>query len=228
MENNYVIYMHYNKVNGKVYIGQTNNAKARWRPSGYKHCVKFYNAINKYGWENFEHFILESDLTLEQANQREEFYIEKYNSIEQGYNIYKGGNNREMSKETLEKLSKKSLECWGDEEYQKKQHESRLASWNGDAGLIRKESISKRMKELWENPEYRAKKIEQHTGGNNPNARKVICITTGEIFDSMADAARKYHTNSSNMRLCCLGKRNYAGKRPDTNESLRWKYYNYE
>ena len=54
------IYMHTNKINGKKYIGQTfQNIEYRWRQdgSGYK-GQPFYNAIEKYGWDNFEHKIL--------------------------------------------------------------------------------------------------------------------------------------------------------------------------
>ena len=59
-----------------MYIGQTNNIKARWKPSAYKNCVKFYNAILYYGWENFSHIILENNLTFEEANIKEEYYIQ--------------------------------------------------------------------------------------------------------------------------------------------------------
>ena len=57
-----IIYIHRNLINGKVYIGQTKttlNARARKDGSGYKGCLIFYNAIQKYGWENFCHAILE-------------------------------------------------------------------------------------------------------------------------------------------------------------------------
>ena len=60
-ENNYTVYMHKNKINGKVYIGITSQqpVKRRWRKgSCYKNCNKFYKAIQKYGWNNFEHIIL--------------------------------------------------------------------------------------------------------------------------------------------------------------------------
>lgn len=49
------------------------------------------NAINKYGWENFEHIILATGLTFEEANLKEKEYIEKFNSINNGYNIQSGG-----------------------------------------------------------------------------------------------------------------------------------------
>lgn len=98
MKRNYKIYMHKNKINGKVYIGQTyTSLRARFGKNGigYKGCPIFYNAIQKYGWDNFEHEILEENIpNAEIANEREKFYIALYNSTngDFGYNIQIGGN----------------------------------------------------------------------------------------------------------------------------------------
>ena len=51
----YKIYAHINKINGKIYIGQTcrKNVNQRWRNGrGYINNVAFYRAIQKYGWDN--------------------------------------------------------------------------------------------------------------------------------------------------------------------------------
>lgn len=91
---NYCIYKHI-APNGKIYIGQTNNTKHRWFPSNYVNSTYFYRAIQKYGWENFQHIVIEDNLTLEEANIREQYYIELYESTnyKNGYNLRLGGEN---------------------------------------------------------------------------------------------------------------------------------------
>lgn len=58
----YSIYVHINKLNHKMYFGITKqNPKRRFRDGeGYKSCTKFYKAIQKYGWDNFEHIIIKN------------------------------------------------------------------------------------------------------------------------------------------------------------------------
>jgi len=76
-EHHYIIYCHRNKINNKAYIGQTcQRLERRWREGeGYSHCSYFYHAIQKYGWDNFEHFIIMDNLSLEEANKNEESYL---------------------------------------------------------------------------------------------------------------------------------------------------------
>lgn len=106
-QNNYCIYLHRNKINGKIYIGQTcNKPEYRWGKEGLGYQRQaFFAAIQKYGWENFEHEILETGLSQEQANEKEIFYIQKYNSYNEGYNATLGGKNRKLTEEEKLKIS---------------------------------------------------------------------------------------------------------------------------
>jgi hypothetical protein len=106
-----VIYKITNKINSKTYIGQTTRDLAqRWK----EHCRDFsqrklYRAIQKYGVENFKAEIIQNCSSLSELNNQEVFWINKHNSIRNGYNIRHGGNNSKNSAETREKLSKKLL-----------------------------------------------------------------------------------------------------------------------
>jgi hypothetical protein len=88
------IYKHTNKINGKVYIGQTcQKPESRWQNGkGYKGSPKFWPAIQEFGWGGFEHEILVDNIsTQEEANKLEQQFIAKYNSCEDGYNATIGG-----------------------------------------------------------------------------------------------------------------------------------------
>lgn len=85
------IYKITNLLNQKVYIGQSIDIKKRWK----EHCITIDNcaihqAIQKYGKENFSFEVLEEcDQSL--LNVKEIYYIEKYNSYYNGYNMTLGG-----------------------------------------------------------------------------------------------------------------------------------------
>ena len=92
------IYKHTNKINGKVYIGQTcQKPEERWcNGLGYKHNRYFYAAIKKYNWNGFIHEIIEDNIqTKEEANNREIYWISVFDSYYNGYNLTLGGDNRE-------------------------------------------------------------------------------------------------------------------------------------
>lgn len=70
----FIVYKHTNKFNDKTYIGITcRSAFKRWGKYGqcYKNNSHFYAAIQKYGWDNFEHEILFTNLSLEEASLKE-------------------------------------------------------------------------------------------------------------------------------------------------------------
>ena len=91
----YTIYVHTNKITGKSYVGQTRQLPTiRWQKGlGYRTQTKFFRAIKKYGWDNFEHKVLAENLTKPEADLLEQQFIIKFDAIESGYNITPGGNN---------------------------------------------------------------------------------------------------------------------------------------
>lgn len=221
-----LIYVHKNKTNGKCYVGQTikQNPNARWENgSGYIRQTKFWNAIQKYGWDGFEHIILETDIPIKELSERENYYINFYNAIDNGYNVEFAGNNIPISETTKQKIKD---------------------SWTPE----RRQAQSERAKKQWQdNPEYRekmrevAKNIPRRdiSGENNPmygthrtgadaaHKRSVQCIETGEIFPTVT-AASIWCSGNKNLKskiaLQIRGKRKSCGKHPETNEPLHWRY----
>lgn len=89
-----IIYCYTNKVNGKQYIGQTVTPGVRkavhLRTALGASCkYPFHLAIKKYGIDNFQYDILEEcDEAL--LNEREVYWITKFDSFNSGYNLTEG------------------------------------------------------------------------------------------------------------------------------------------
>lgn len=196
------IYLHRNKINNKVYIGQTiqTDLKDRWKNgAGYKTCTYFYNAIQKYGWENFEHLILEQNenWTQEELDNKEKEYILLFNSNNPqfGYNICEGGSN--ISPNALPKAL----------EWMKKHPEF---------GQARAADMLKWQKE---HPEEMLEMRRINAAkATNARKRKVKCVETEEIFESATEAARKTpNTTQSKICMVCRGQRKTCG-------GYHWQY----
>ena len=92
----YSIYKATNKINGKTYIGFTTNPKARFLSHKYlanqNLNIKFYNAINKYGYDNFQFEIVYQSKDMDHCkNVMETHFILEYDSMNNGYNMKLGG-----------------------------------------------------------------------------------------------------------------------------------------
>lgn len=84
-------------ISSKIYVGVTNNFKLRKSQHKSKantgRRTVFYNAIRKYGWDNFEWCIIESVPTRAAANEIEQYWINYFKSNVRafGYNMTEGG-----------------------------------------------------------------------------------------------------------------------------------------
>lgn len=119
----YTVYMH-TSPSGKRYIGITSTSvEKRWSNGRGYSTQMFYRAILKYGWDNIRHEILYTNLTKEEAEQKEIELIAYYQSdnCDYGYNIEHGGNCvGTVSEETKKKLSEKHKGKSPSEETRKK------------------------------------------------------------------------------------------------------------
>lgn len=185
-----IIYKVTNKVNGKIYIGQTiRKMSYRWSQHGAKKDNGFFaRAIRKYGKENFTVEILASAFTIEYLNELEIFFIKKFNSLSpNGYNIDLGGKNEKRSAETILKIS---LATKG------------RAVWNAGKKLT---------------PEHKQKLALAKTGKFNKKSCKAIIAVSLDthketFFVSLKTAAKTLGVKQGNISKVLSGSRKQTGK----------------
>lgn len=173
----FFVYMHTNKINSKVYIGITRQEPTRrWaKGNGYRDSY-FYNAIKKYGWDNFEHVILYEGLSKEDACRKEKELISHYDSTnrDKGYNIASGGDVNIFE-------HKKGQESYWYGKHHTLESKKKISE-NNAKWLLGK----KRNRELVE--KIRVSII------NSPNRKKlkrrIICIDDNNIYDSIQQASK--------------------------------------
>lgn len=148
-----IIYRIRNKINNKVYIGQTvqtlNNRKTQHKHDSLRAKYPINFAIAKYGFDNFTFEIIHECKTLFDLNQMEKFYIWVYGSTNPkfGYNLQCGGSdNFYISNKTRKNMSKAQRLRFSRAEEKEKQ--------------------SILMKKRFENPDEREKNINNYNTGN--------------------------------------------------------------
>lgn len=230
----YYIYKHI-APNGKIYIGQTKQKpELRWaNGKGYRTNIHFFRAIQKYGWDNFQHEILYTDLTKEEADKIEIELIKRYNStdIMYGYNKDLGGNIRSeetgrkisiakqghyVSEETRKKLSKAATGRKHSEEDIRKQSEKQKGHFVSEE-TKRKISVAQKGKHKNLTNEGR-KRISDVRKGKpccqealEITSKPILCIETNIIYKSLQDAENNTGINRKNIGKVCNGKRKTAG-----------------
>lgn len=208
---NFLVYVH-TTPNNKVYVGLTSrDPEIRFGNKGTHYSSMYFsNAINKYGWDNITHEYMKGCLTKEEACQLEIELIAFYksNNNDFGYNISSGGEHgsfkhTEETKQKLKELSKGRYKGKDNPMY----------------GISPQERMSEEQYEIW-----RKNISKANSGDKNGRAKKVICITTSEIFTTVKAAAEKYNRCSTSISNCCIGKSKTCGQLLDGTK-LTWKYY---
>ena len=219
-----VIYKIENKIDGKIYVGQTQRTlEERMKEHLKKSCTVYGNsyidrAIKKYGIEIFSVEIVEECETLDELNEREIFWIKFYNCKKpNGYNLTDGGEGTSghiVTEETRKKISE---------------------SHKGKNGRIcskeTKAKISMANKGRIVSPEVRAILSAKHKGKklsdstkakmakSKKNKRIVRCIETGKIFESISTAAKWTNITSSTLSNALAGRILTAG-------GYHWEFVN--
>lgn len=108
------IYKITNLINGKSYIGLSTHIEDRWQyhktPYNWEREKDklLYKAIIKYGIKNFIFEVLEECLP-EELSEKEKYYIEKYDTYKNGYNMTAGGEDHRGESHPNHKLSKEDI-----------------------------------------------------------------------------------------------------------------------
>lgn len=217
----YIVYKHTNIVNGKVYIGITrNNIELRAGKNGhrYKKNVLFSRAIEKYGWDKFRHDVVCENLTLAEASAMEQKLIEEYHSNDSkyGYNLSSGGEggntgctiSDEWRKRRSEWYSGKNNPCYG-----------KFGASHPAYGCKHSEESKEAVRRALLGRKYSEETLQKMRAADKSYAyRRVICIETGVVFDSVKDAALSVNKAPTNITACCKGKQ-------QTVSGLHWAYY---
>lgn len=175
----YTIYCH-TCPDGKKYVGMTASPlKIRFGNGvNYSKTSRFGMAIENFGWDNIEHEVLETGLTLEEAYEKEKYYIKYYNTTntEFGYNMADGGKTKAVTGRKLEEETKRKIA-------------------ESNKGKKRSEETIERLR-------------KSHIGQESHNVRPVIKMDLQgnflEEYKSIAEAARKNkNTTRYNIWYSC-------------------------
>ncbi len=163
-----IVYKATNKINGKVYVGQTVfPLKRRIMFHQRAKTGIFPAAIRKYGIDNFEIEPYAWCYSKEHLDFFEKFYINYFNSkVPNGYNITDGGNGGMLGYKASEETRRKQSES------SKGKNKGEKNGMFNKPGSMRnrkhteesKKKNSELHKRLWANPEYRSKLSEAHKG----------------------------------------------------------------
>lgn len=247
-----VIYIIKNKINNKVYVGQTTNkygfnGRYNYKGVGIERVYNYYktyskhgrfvnnylfNSIIKYGINNFEVIeVFDKAVSKFELDMKEIHWINYFDSVEHGYNNNDGGSNGMASDETRHKLSIAAKNRIYSDETRNKISKRTKGEGNPMYGKRHSNESKEKIK--------LARSKINISGENNPmygttmpdyvkdsiikaNSKKVILLNTLEVFDSQADAVKKFKSQSIYKNI--QGKNSHGGYFND-GEPMIWMDY---
>ena len=219
----YTVYQHKNKINGKIYIGITSQKpEDRWGSQGcnYKSSPHFYSAIQKYGWNNFEHNILFTGLTKEQACLKEQELIKEYDLMnrEFGYNSTSGGDIFVMNEETKQKISQAMMGNKNGLGHPCSEEKKKKISEVQKGRKFTKEHKQK-LSEAAKNRHVPCSEDKKQTLKEKSHKKPVYCEELDKVFESVQECGRQLGIPATNISKLCNGR----GK---TLKGYHLRYYN--
>lgn len=197
-----IIYKITNNLNGKVYIGQTcRSLEGRMSEHIRHNTIVVDKAIQKYGADNFTVEQIDVAYDIDELNQKEQFWIRHYNSmVPNGYNQCAGGDNTvgfHHRADSKQKMSiKKAVQyVGGGNPFFGKTHSEESRQKMSDARKGLAHLTADQVARL---------RMSHHTV-------KVRNVETGEVFNSVKEAAREYNLKETHITRVCKGKRKTTG-----------------
>lgn len=244
----------YESPSGKSYVGQTTNEKHRrdcFFNNSYYSGTRFENAIKKYGVENFKYEVLFSQVfnTKEEAtevlNEKESYFIEKYDSFKNGYNMTLGGDGVRgytLSESSKQQMIEKLHEFYRTHEDRRKELSEQAKLRIGEKNPFYGKHHSKETREKISELASQRIGTDNHFYGKHhkdsakrkiaeANGKPVLQIDpkTGEIirkFGSTHEAAKFFGNERTNSEIAkvCNGYVSPSGRHYITCKGYKWKY----
>lgn len=194
--NNWIVYVHINKLNGKRYVGITSKHKPEYRWNngrGYRENPHFYSAIEAYGWDCFEHIVLFKNFSAHMAKEMEQYLISIWRTQDSayGYNMTAGGDGTPGFHPS--------------EETRRKQSNARRRE-NLSPETRRRKSEAMKRRRLSDEHKRKIGLGNSHPVDMMTLGGEVICR-----FESAMDAERKTGVFHSGISLCCNHKLKTSG-----------------
>ncbi len=184
------IYKIVNKLDGKIYVGQSIDVYYRMNDI-HKNCKYLFHALQKFGRENFEYSILEI-CEEKELDEREIYWIKKLKShvSEDGYNISWGGNatmkglkhSEESKKKISDAVKGENHPLWGthqSEESKKKNRESQLGEKSHMFGKHHSDEMKQRLSKIRHND---IDHVSNKIGAENPKFGSKSKNATSKYF----------------------------------------------
>lgn len=235
----WTVYIHTNKINNKIYVGITSwKPEDRWGRNGNRYCKEeqsvFYKAIQKYGWNGFEHIIFAENLTEEEAKHMEILLIalyksncRRYKNPSYGYNMTDGGDGtvgRACTEETKQKIREKATgRVWSEQQradrrelykhlknpFRGKSHSDETKKTIGNKAKIR-------LADKTNHPMYGKKQSEESINKNiqSQKTKKSVVQCDKQLnfiaqYISINEASRSTGISHINISSCCRHKPHY-------------------
>jgi group I intron endonuclease len=178
------VYKITNVINGKVYIGQSINIKARWKDHVNSlnrkdsNSVLLQRAWNKYGEDNFSFEVLEL-CTEAMLDEIEIKYIELYDACNHGYNIESGGNlNKHLSETTKQKIREARFGRRHSKETRQKMSQSKIGVNNNMYGKNHSKESKRKMSESKKGKPGHQSSEKQKEAARRANTGKIMSEAT--------------------------------------------------